>query len=199
MMGKHRVSMKLIWIAFVILCIIFFTYLFVRVRNPITNIELYYHDATVSRDLEIVTKLQKSYKFYNFYVIYIIKCLVEPPPRTSFTMTTYVMKFDNFYLVVLCSRRYVLSTFLGNKNEMNLIFSDHIINIPYVSLLWSYHKFKISLRNCDTDSDGDIVVSGRNSNGPTFPSKLDVVEYHTVRVCECPMKFYILNFKKSAH
>jgi hypothetical protein len=189
--------MKIIWIIFVALCILLFTFLFVRIRNPITNIELYYHDATISRDLDIVQKLQDSYRFYNFYVIYIIKCLTEPAPHKSYTMTTYVTKFDDFYLVVLCSRRYVLNTLTGNSHVMTLRFSDHIINIPYISTIWSYHKFNITLTKNAACDEGDIVVCGRNTNGPTFPAKLKVSEFYNVKIYDAPMKFYILNFGTS--
>lgn len=189
--------MKTVWIVFVVVCIFIFTYFFVRTRNPITNVELYYHDATIARDTNIVLQIQKSYIFLNFYVIYIIKTLTEPQPYSSFAVTTYSMRFGDYYLVVLCSRRYGLSTFTGNSDEMRLTFSDYVIYIPYVSLLWRYHKFSIVLNRSSVDyPNGDIVVCGRNSNGPIFPEKLVVSEYHNVVMCDVPMKLFLLTFRQ---
>lgn len=180
--------MKIIWIVFVILCILLFTYLFVYVNNPITNIEFYYCDDTLDNGRDAVCAIQKIYSFYSIYAIYVVKTYVKPTKNSNYFLSMYVQREGDYYLVVLISRRFNLQTLLSDDDgTLRLVFSDRIINF-YV---FTYHKFIISLGR---ELNGDINLNGCMSQ-PMMKNDLYPSVWYFTNVGGNLMRFYVLKFR----
>jgi hypothetical protein len=153
--------MKWVWIIFVIFCILLFTFLFRRLRNPITNLHIYYYDGTIENDTDIVRTILDSYNIFNVYSIYMIASIQKPLLTKSVTLRAYIYKLNDTYMTILLSYRFTLSQFDDTPQGIVMNIIDSIIRLPIISGYWAYHKFSIVLnRKCVNEEQPILTKHG---------------------------------------
>lgn len=127
----------------IIILIILFTFLFKRLRNPVTNLHLYYRDCTISGDENIINDIFTQYHFINYYSIYIFKTNVIPKLGKSYSFYSYTIQTDTEFYLILVSIRYKMLSVIDTHPNIIMGFKDSILTIPFIPSLWSYHRFHL--------------------------------------------------------
>lgn len=142
------ISLK--WFIFMVVIIIIFTYLFKRAHDPLTQTHVYYYDTTVENDVDVAVKILNNYHFYNIYTIYIMKCREIPKLPSSFMLTPVIYKTSGYYYLILLGYRYKIKTLTGIEGQITILITDGVIRIPFLTSLWSYHPFAITISRVDS-------------------------------------------------
>jgi hypothetical protein len=184
--------MKIIWVVFILICIFLFSYVFVYINNPITNIEFYYSDATIDNANNLIKEIQKSYTIYSIYSVFLIKTLIPPEPNKNYCLSMYVTREASVFYVLLISRRFNLHTLNNSTDNLQFEFSDKIVNFHF----FRYHVFTIGIGKKSILGSSDIHIDHKLSC-PSFEGKLIPNQYMYLKLFGSNlMRFYILQFKK---
>lgn len=136
--------MNYVWLIVIIILIILFTYIFKRVRNPITNLNVYYKDCTIKPNgNEIINKIYSCYHFIHYYTIYVFKTNELPKLGKSYSFNVCSIQRDFGYYVILVSTRYKLLNVTDTADACMFGLRDGILTIPFIPQLLSYHKFHV--------------------------------------------------------
>lgn len=193
--------MKWVWIIFILFCIFVFTFFFRRLRNPITDLHIYYYDGTIENDSDIVRTILGSYNFFNVYSMYVITSIQKPQLTTSLTFRSYIYKLNDTYVTILLNYRFTLSQFDDTPQGIVMNIIDSIIRLPIISGYWSYHKFSIVLnRKCVNEEQPILTKYGiyinETLNGIFVnEDNITVESAKYLKIHEKLFKCYILSLK----
>jgi hypothetical protein len=165
--------MKYVAIIVILLLILMFTFLLKRVRNPITNLHLYYKDCTICpRAFDLINTIFTNYHFIQYYSIYIFKTNEIPKLGKSYSFYAYTIQTNSEFYVILVSSRYKMLSIIDTHPNIIMGFKDGIIAVPFVPSLWGYHKFHLVINRLNDTIPVDICFS----NGIIIHDGVDVCD-----------------------
>lgn len=137
-----------ITIFFVIaLIILVFTYIFIKTRNPITTMSIYYYDETIEPDMDddgnvesVIQKIINNYIPFDINNIFIIKTKKKiNTEKIIYFARIYGMTLADCNVYIILSLRFTLLSIMPNKNSSIFQIKDSIISFPFLSPLIRYH------------------------------------------------------------
>lgn len=187
---------KYLFIIVVLLLIVLFTYLFYKIRNPLTNLHLYYKDCTLHLGVDIINEIYSCFNLINYYSIYIFKTNDLPKfQKTSYSFSAYTIEIEGGeYYVILVSNRYKILSLLDTDDIAIIGIKDGIVNIPYVP--WCYHKFHLSINKLTTLVPEKIKMCNPIiiHDGIIVDNKLDILNVDFETIKKELFKCYVIRF-----
>jgi hypothetical protein len=191
--------MKYVTLIVILLLILLFTFLFKRVRNPITNLHLYYKDCTVCPDtFGVINKIFTKYHFINYYSIYIFKTNEIPKLGKSYTFYAYSIQTNSGFYVILVSTRYKMLSIIDTHPNIIMGFKDGIVAVPFIPSLWGYHKFHLVINRMDNSIPVDICFSNAiiiHDGVDVCDDKLEILQVDFQHNKGELFKYYIIKFE----
>lgn len=191
--------MKYATLFIIIILILLFTFLFKRVRNPITNLHIYYRDCTIQNDdIQPINLIHTQYHFINYYSIYIFKTSQIPKLGKSHSFYAYTIQtIDNLFYIVLISTRYKMLSIIDTHENIIMGFKDGIIAVPFIPSIWGYHKFHLVINRLTDAIPTDICFVNCilvHEGIHTSDEKLEILQVDFQYTKGYMFKYYVIKF-----
>lgn len=183
---------------FVLFLIILFTFLFRRIRNPLTNLHIYYKDCTMdSNSYKIINEIFTKINLINYYTIYVFKTNTIPKMTKSYSFYSYIVEADGYNYIILVSMRYKMLSLIDTHDNMFMGIKDGIISLPILPSLWGYHRFYLVINKLSDLIPTNITVSNPIiiHDGVIVEDDLEIlyVDFETMK--NYTFKCYVIKFK----
>lgn len=190
--------MKYVTIVIILMLIVIFTFLFKRVRNPVTNLHLYYRDCTIcSHTFDTINEIYTQYHFINYYSIYIFKTNEIPKLGKSYSFYAYTIQTDGHFYVVLVSTRYKMLSIVDTHPNIIMGFKDGILAVPFIPSLWGYHKFHLVVNRLNDIIPVDICFNNAivvHEGIDVSDDKLEILQVDFQYTKGYLFKYYVIKF-----
>jgi len=182
--------MKLRWILLIvlILLVLFLTFVYRKAKNPLTNVYInYIDDKSPSDKQKLCHDIMKNILPIHYNDIFIIKTKqsINTDNIKSRLLKIFVFKLSkNYNCCVIMSSRFKVTKIvpINNSHTLCVSISDNIINVPYISSLYSYHSLNLILDSThlgDNEYINDNNYTKKCNHFNKFPAAALIISAHS--------------------